>query len=92
MDDFTQAPMMTLISVLAALLPIAIYIFVVYKLDNFSLLSVKRLFMLVLCGMLTAVACFLLFMLTGKVLPESASNSRGRGGRQGHTASHLCPP
>ena len=49
--------MTTLVSFLAALLPIAIYIFVVYKLDNFSLLSVKRLLTLVLCGMLTAVVC-----------------------------------
>ena len=57
--------MTTLVSFLAALFPIAIYIFVVYKLDNFSLLSVKRLLRLVLCGMLTAVACYGLFTLTG---------------------------
>ena len=66
--------MMTLVSILAALLPIAIYIYVVYRLDNFSLLSVKRLMMLVLCGMLTAVVCFGLFALTGKVLTDKASD------------------
>ena len=66
--------MTTLVSFLAALLPIAIYIFVVYKLDNFSLLSVKRLLTLVLCGMLTAVVCYGLFMLTGKVMSEKVSD------------------
>ena len=62
-----------MISFIAALLPIAIYIFVVYKLDNFSLLSVKRLLILVCCGMLAAVACFALFTLTGKILSEQMS-------------------
>lgn len=66
--------MTTLISFLAALFPIAIYIFVVYKLDNFSLLSVKRLLTLVLCGMLTAVACYGLFTLTGKLMSEKTSD------------------
>ena len=66
--------MTTLVSFLAALLPIAIYIFVVYKLDNFSLLSVKRLLTLVLSGMLTAVVCYGLFMLTGKVMSEKVSD------------------
>ena len=66
--------MMPLFSVLAALLPIAIYIYAVYKLDNFSLLSVKHLLMLVLCGMLTAVVCFGLFALTGKVMSERTAD------------------
>lgn len=66
--------MTTLISFMAALLPIAIYIFVVYKLDNFSLLSVKRLMTLVLCGMLAALACYGLFTQTGKVIPEHVSD------------------
>ena len=66
--------MTTLVSFLAALLPIAIYIFVVYKLDNFSLLSVKRLLSLVLCGMLAAVVCYGLFTLTGKFMSEKASD------------------
>ena len=57
-------------SFVAALLPVAIYIFVVYELDNFSLLSVKRLLLLVLCGMLTALACFGLFWLLDPMLPE----------------------
>lgn len=57
-------------SFVAALLPVAIYIFVVYKLDKFSLLSVKRLLLLVLCGMGAALACFGIFWLTDPLLPE----------------------
>ena len=59
----------------AALLPVVIYIFVVYQIDNFSLISVKRLLLLLLGGMLTALACFALFQLTGKIIPESQSDS-----------------
>jgi RsiW-degrading membrane proteinase PrsW (M82 family) len=59
----------------AALLPVVIYIFVVYQIDNFSLISVKRLLLLILSGMLTALACFALFQLTGKIIPESQSDS-----------------
>jgi len=66
--------MTSVVSFIAALLPIAIYIFVVYKLDNFSLLSVKRLLTLVLCGMLAALACFGLFQLTGKIMSERVSD------------------
>jgi RsiW-degrading membrane proteinase PrsW (M82 family) len=58
----------------AALLPIIIYLVVIYLLDHFSLLSVKRLLLLVLCGMLTALACFGIFLLTGRVLPETVSD------------------
>lgn len=58
----------------AALLPVVIYIFVVYQIDNFSLISVKRLLQLILCGMLTALACFGLFQLTGLVLSERQSD------------------
>ena len=58
----------------AALLPVAIYILVVYKLDSFSLLSVKRLLLLVLSGMLTALASFGLFQLLTPHLNESASD------------------
>ena len=65
--------MMSVVSILAALLPIAIYIYVVYKLDNFSLLSERRLLILVLCGMLAAVACFGLFSLTGRFISEETS-------------------
>lgn len=61
-------------SFVAALLPVAIYIFVVYKLDNFALLSVKRLLLLVLCGMGAALVCFGLFMLTDRFLSERASD------------------
>jgi RsiW-degrading membrane proteinase PrsW (M82 family) len=58
----------------AALLPVAIYILVVYKLDSFSLLSVKRLLLLVLSGMLTALASFGLFQLLDPHLSETASD------------------
>jgi len=57
----------------AALLPVVIYIFVVYKIDNFSLISVKNLLLQVLCGMVTALACFGLFQLTGEMLADEHS-------------------
>ena len=57
----------------AALLPVVIYIFVVYKIDNFSLINVKNVFMQVLCGMVAALACFGLFQLTGSILSENQS-------------------
>lgn len=63
-----------MMSFVAALLPVVIYIFVVYKLDNFSLLSVKRLLLLVICGMGTALVCFGLFWLTGAFIPETVSD------------------
>ena len=66
--------MTTVFSFIAALLPIVIYIYVVYKLDNFALLSVRRLLALVLCGMLAAVACFGLFKLTGRILSAEVSD------------------
>lgn len=66
--------MISFLSVLAALLPIAIYIYVVYELDNFSLLSEKRLLILVMTGMLAAIACFGLFSLTGRVLSDDVSD------------------
>ena len=59
----------------AALLPVVIYIIVVYQIDNFSLISVKRLLLLILSGMLTALACFALFQLTGTIIPQSLSDS-----------------
>ena len=55
-------------SYVAAFLPVAIYIFVVYKLDNFALLSVKRLLLL------AALVCFGLFMLTDRFMPERVSD------------------
>jgi len=57
----------------AALLPVVIYIFVVYKIDNFSLISIKNLFLQVLCGMVAALVCFGLFQLTGSILSEDQS-------------------
>lgn len=61
-------------SFVAALLPVVVYIVVVYVLDSFALISVKRLLLLVLCGMAAALACFGLFQLTWMVLPESVSD------------------
>ena len=61
-------------SFIAALLPVAIYIFVVYELDSFSLLSVKRLLLLVGAGMLAALACFGLFWLLDAFIPEAVSD------------------
>ena len=58
----------------AALLPVVIYIYVVYKIDHFSLISVKNLFLQVLCGMVTALVCFGLFRLTGVILSENQSD------------------
>ena len=63
-----------MMSFVAALLPVAIYIFVVYKLDRFSLISVRGLLTLVFLGMLAALACFGLFSLTGKYMPENTSD------------------
>ena len=61
-------------SFIAAFLPVVIYILVVYGLDNFALLSVKRLLMLVAAGAGTALACFGLFQLTGLFLPAEVSD------------------
>ena len=59
----------------AALLPVVIYIFIVYKIDKFSLIGVKKLFLQVLCGMVAALVCFGLFQLTGLILSENQSDS-----------------
>ena len=58
----------------AALLPVVIYIFVVYKIDNFSLISIKNLLLQVLCGMVAALVCFGLFQQTGRILTENQSD------------------
>lgn len=58
----------------AALLPVVIYILVVYQIDNFALVSVRHLLLLMVCGMLSALACFGLSQLTGRLLSESQSH------------------
>ena len=58
----------------AALLPVIIYIFMVYKIDNFSLINIKNLLLQVLCGMVAALVCFGLFQLTGLILSENQSD------------------
>ena len=45
----------------ASLLPIIIYILVVYKIDHFALVNKRRLLQLVVGGMLMALVCFGLF-------------------------------
>lgn len=46
-----------------AILPVVIYILVVYSIDRFALISLCRLMLLVLCGVLAAVVCFGIFQL-----------------------------
>ena len=58
----------------AALLPVVIYIFVVYKIDYFALISVRNLLLQVLYGMVTALVCFGLFQLTGEMLADEHSD------------------
>lgn len=59
---------------IAALLPVVIYIVAVYQIDNFSLISRRRLLLLILSGMMTALVCLCLFMLTGQILSEGQSD------------------
>ena len=66
--------MISFVSFVAALLPVLVYIFVVYKLDNFSLMSVKRLLLLVVFGMLAALVCFGIFLLTDRFMSERVSD------------------
>lgn len=61
-------------SFVAALFPVVVYIALVYVLDNFALVSVKRLLVLLVCGMASALLSFGLFQLTGRVVPERASD------------------
>ena len=61
-------------SFVAALLPVVIYILVVYELDSFSLLSMRRLLLLVGCGMLSALVCFGLFFLLDPVASERVTD------------------
>ena len=63
-----------MISFVVALLPILIYILLVYELDSFSLLSTKKLLVLVLCGMVTALVCFGLFSLLDRVVSVKVSD------------------
>lgn len=58
-----------------ALFPVVLYIFVVYTLDNFSLVGIRDLMLLVGAGLLAAVACFGLFRLTDPFVSERVSDS-----------------
>ena len=53
-----------------SLIPIVVYIIFIYKIDHFALISIQRLLLLVLTGMLTALACFGLFLLTDRVISD----------------------
>ena len=58
-----------------ALFPVILYIFVVYTLDNFSLVGIRDLMLLVGAGLLAAAACFGLFRLTDPFVSERVSDS-----------------
>lgn len=58
-----------------ALFPVVLYIFVVYTLDNFSLVGIRDLVLLVGAGLLAAAACFGLFRLTDPFVSERVSDS-----------------
>lgn len=60
-------------SFVAALLPVVIYILVVYELDSFSLMSFKKLLLLVGCGMLAALLCFGLFQVLDRFVSAGVS-------------------
>ena len=62
-----------MISFVAALLPVVVYIFVVYELDSFALLNVKKLLLLVGFGMLAALVCFGLFWVLDAFVAERTS-------------------
>ena len=57
-----------------ALFPVVLYIFVVYTLDNFSLVGIRDLMLLVGTGLLAAAACFGLFRLTDPFVSERVSD------------------
>ena len=57
-----------------ALFPVVLYIFVVYTLDNFSLVGIRDLVLLVGAGLLAAAACFGLFRLTDPVVSDRVSD------------------
>lgn len=57
-----------------ALFPVVLYIFVVYTLDNFSLVGIRDLVLLVGTGLLAAAACFGLFRLTDPFVSERVSD------------------
>ena len=56
------------------LIPIIVYIIFIYKIDHFALISIKRLLLLALIGMLTALACFGLFLLTDRVISGKSAD------------------
>jgi RsiW-degrading membrane proteinase PrsW (M82 family) len=57
-----------------ALFPVVLYIFVVYTLDNFSLVGIRDLMLLVGAGLLAVAACFGLFRLTDPFVSERVSD------------------
>ena len=57
-----------------SLIPIIVYIIFIYKIDHFALISIKRLLLLALIGMLTALVCFGLFLLTDRVISGKSAD------------------
>lgn len=63
-----------MISFVAALLPVVLYILVVYKMDHFALLGVGQLLLMVLYGMVAALVCYGLFQLMNPHISEQTSD------------------
>ena len=63
-----------MIAFIAALLPVLIYILVVYELDSFSFLNAKRLLVLVGFGVVAALFCYGLFRVLDLFVPEHVSD------------------
>lgn len=62
-----------MMSFVAALLPVLIYIAVVYALDHFALVSKGQLLLMVGMGVVTALACSVLFTFLDPLLPVKAT-------------------
>ena len=62
------------VTFIAALLPVVLYIVLVYVLDRFALLSKVQLLVMVVLGMITALICFGLFWLLGDVISPGVSD------------------
>ena len=62
------------VTFIAALLPVVLYIVLVYVLDRFALLSKVQLLVMVVLGMITALICFGLFWLLDGVISPGVSD------------------
>ena len=62
------------VTFIAALLPVVLYIVLVYVLDRFALLSKVQLLVMVVLGIITALICFGLFWLLDSVVSPGVSD------------------